>query len=235
MATTQQPTGLEVGDLARELGPARRVTLRESVYESLRGMLMDHRLTPGSKLSIDGLARSLEVSQTPVREALTRLESDGLVVKKANAGFFVAPLLSGRELADTYELRLMIEPPTARHAATRRTEEHLRVLRDCVAHMHPVTQDAYRAYRDFVASDIRLHTTLAEAAGNLLVTDLLVRLSPQTQAFRATANTPFTADSQHEHEQIVQAVIDGDGDRAERAMREHLTRSRDRILGALDH
>lgn len=225
--------GMLASDLARELSPASRVMLRESVYESLKAMLMDSRLEPGSRLSIDGLARSLQVSPTPVREALTRLESDGLVSKRANSGFFVAALPSAAEVAEMFELRLMIEPPTARRAAERHTPEHTRMLEECTARQLPVTQDDYYAYRAYMTSDIRLHNTLAEAAGNRLVLDLLERLRPHLQAFRATANSAFTEPGRHEHEAVVRAVAEADGDSAALAMRIHLARSRDRILGAL--
>ncbi|MFD1047862.1 GntR family transcriptional regulator, partial [Kibdelosporangium lantanae] len=66
-----------------------RTMLRDSVYESIKAMLMDNDLAPGSRLSIDAIARTLEVSPTPVREAMTKLEADGLVAKRPHAGFVV--------------------------------------------------------------------------------------------------------------------------------------------------
>ncbi|GAB3980543.1 hypothetical protein GCM10029978_078890 [Actinoallomurus acanthiterrae] len=71
-------------------GPA-KVNVRESVFQTLKTLLMDHDLEPGTRLSIDGLARRLEVSQTPVREALARCESEGLVVRGRTPGISSLP------------------------------------------------------------------------------------------------------------------------------------------------
>src|SRR3982074_891458 len=99
------------------LRPPPRMMLRDSVYEAIKGLLMDNDLAPGSRLSIDGLARELQVSPTPVREAMTRLESDGLVAKRPHAGYIVAPLMDRVALDNLYEIRLLIEPQAARLAA----------------------------------------------------------------------------------------------------------------------
>jgi DNA-binding transcriptional MocR family regulator len=73
---------------------APRLMLRESVYESTNRLLMDADLQPGTRLSIDGLSRALQVSPTPVREALFRCEAEGLVVRRPNAVYTVAQTLS---------------------------------------------------------------------------------------------------------------------------------------------
>ncbi|MFE9356264.1 GntR family transcriptional regulator [Streptomyces olivaceoviridis] len=98
-------------------GPV-RTSVRESVFQALMALLMDHALKPGAKLSIDGLARELGVSQTPVREALARCESEGLVVHRPDVGYLAAPLLDQAGLNDLYDIRLLLEP-TAAERATR--------------------------------------------------------------------------------------------------------------------
>ena len=102
-----------------------KISIRESVFQSLMALLMDHRLEPGTKLSIDGLARELDVSQTPVREALARCESEGLVVRRPNAGYLVAPLLDRAGLDDLYDIRLLLEPAAADRAARYATAAEL--------------------------------------------------------------------------------------------------------------
>jgi DNA-binding GntR family transcriptional regulator len=76
-------------------GP-RRSVLADEIYEILKSKLMDHVVEPGARLSIDGLSRDLKVSPTPIREALARLESDGLVTKRAHHGYTAAPLIDAR-------------------------------------------------------------------------------------------------------------------------------------------
>src|SRR5690348_15298938 len=107
MSDSAQVTGASGGSGSDE--PA-KVSVRESVFQALKARLMDHDLEPGTKLSIDGLARELDVSQTPVREALARCESEGLVVRRPNAGYLVAPLLDRAGLDDLYDIRLLLEP-----------------------------------------------------------------------------------------------------------------------------
>lgn len=214
--------------------PVARTNLADSVYESLKGMLMDQRVSPDSRLSIDGLARMLEVSPTPVREALARLEAEGLVVRRPNTGFTVAPPPSREQLAEVFDLRLMIEPTCAARAAVNRSKELIAELEQCRAAMDPVEEDKYTAYRAFAAADARLHNALAEASGNPLVLELLLRLRPQLLNFRATQNSAFTPASLQEHHAIIRAVSTGDPDQARTEMTLHLTRSRDRILNAVD-
>ena len=83
-----QDTGMH----ARRL--PRRNVLADDVYELVKAMVMDHVIRPGARVSIDGLARELAVSPTPVREALARLESDGLVLKEPLKGYRATPLLT---------------------------------------------------------------------------------------------------------------------------------------------
>src|SRR4051812_5975759 len=73
-------------------GPVRSV-LADRVYELIKVKLMDNVVEPGARLSIDALSREMDVSATPIREALARLESDGLVVKRAHRGYTAAPRL----------------------------------------------------------------------------------------------------------------------------------------------
>src|SRR5882757_318167 len=97
----------------------RRSTLGEEVYETLKALVMEHTLPPGDRINIDALARELDVSPTPVREGLARLESDGLVRKRPLAGYTVTPLLTREEFNDMFDMRLLLECAAARWAAER--------------------------------------------------------------------------------------------------------------------
>lgn len=233
MPEAHEDLEIDLLNVAAGLRPVARLSLLESVYESLKGMLMDHRLEPDARLSIEGLARSLEVSPTPVREALSRLEAEGLVVRRHNTGFAVSPSPTRGQLANIFDLRIMVEPPCAARAAQHPDSDLVAVLNACQAELQPVHGDDYSDYRAFAAADARLHNALAESSGNPLVQELLLRLRPQLQNFRATHNSGFTAASRGEHDEIVRAVSEADPAAAETAMRLHLVRSRDRILSAL--
>src|SRR4030088_259152 len=98
------------------------------VYDELTARILRGELPPGVRVNIDALAHEFDVSQTPVREALARLESDGLVVKELHKGYRTTPKLSPAELANLYELRLLLEPHAARRAAQRSTPETVHEL-----------------------------------------------------------------------------------------------------------
>ena len=94
-------------------------TLADEAYTELKSRIMRSELVPGAKLSIDGLAKQLAFSQTPIREALARLESEGLLARRPLSGYTVEPLLSAAEFDDLFEIRLLLEPRAARRAAER--------------------------------------------------------------------------------------------------------------------
>jgi len=91
--------------VARPGFPVSRQVLADHVYEALLEWLMDGRLEPGAAVSIDGMARELDVSPTPVREALARLEHTGMVRRVALKGYRVAPVFTREDFAELMEAR----------------------------------------------------------------------------------------------------------------------------------
>jgi DNA-binding GntR family transcriptional regulator len=89
----------------------RHIRLGTEIYDLLFGQLMSLRLPPGSRITVDNLARELGVSQTPIREALGRLEMEGLVIKTHLVGYSAAPQLNRQQFEELYELRLLLEWP----------------------------------------------------------------------------------------------------------------------------
>lgn len=217
------------------LSPAPRTMLRDSVYEAIKGMLMDHDLEPGSRLSIDRIARELEVSPTPVREAMTRLESDGLVAQRPHAGYVIAPLLDRATLDNLYDVRLLLEPEAARLAATRATGDQRACLSRLLEEMavRPAGE-SYQGYRDFAVQDAQLHGLIAEGSGNPLISEVLTRLHAHTHSYRLYFVTGIAEETMREHQSIVDAIAAGDGESADLAMRYHLESSRNRLRTAYD-
>jgi DNA-binding GntR family transcriptional regulator len=213
---------------------AARPMLRESVYESVKRLLMDDDLEPGSRVCIDALSRDLRVSPTPIREALFRCEAEGLVVRRPNAGYTVAPPLDRAGLTDLYDLRLLLEPPAAARAARRAGPADLAAIRAAVAAMSPdVTGDGYRSYRDLAAQDAALHAAIATAAGNPLIADTLRRLRAHTHTYRRLFHHGVAAETVAEHAAVATAITAGNPTAADTAMQTHLTAARDRLLATL--
>ncbi|WP_330466495.1 GntR family transcriptional regulator [Micromonospora zamorensis] len=222
---------------AREgrLRPARRLTLSEDVYESIKTLVMDHILPPGERVNIDALARELDVSPTPVREALARLEADGLVRKRPLSGYTTTPLLSRAEFDDLFDVRLLLEGATAGRAATHAsTEERQRITAEAAASIDVEAGDGYRRHAAFTALDARFHDLIAEVAGSPLLRDSVTRLHSHLHLHRLYFPVTGAPDTNTEHQRIAAAIAAGDSEAAAVAMRAHLTAARERHLPAFD-
>ncbi|WP_326555120.1 GntR family transcriptional regulator [Micromonospora sp. NBC_01813] len=214
--------------------PARRLTLTDDVYETIRAQVMDHVVAPGARINIDALARSLQVSPTPVREALARLEADGLIRKRPLAGYTASPLLTRDEFEELVEMRLILETAAARLAATRHRPAGTAALDElrAAATLPGPVPDAhgYASIAAFTAQDARFHNLLAQRSGNGMLHDAIVRLRPHLHLFRLHFPPTHYRTSGAEHHRIVDAVAAGDPDRAEAAVRDHLLAARERHL-----
>jgi DNA-binding GntR family transcriptional regulator len=205
--------------------PARRLTLTDDVYASVQALIMDHAVAPGARINIDALARQLEVSPTPVREALARLEADGLVRKRPLAGYTAAPLLSREEFEELVEMRLILEPPAASRAAgvTAASDvDRLRAEADL-----PDPQPGIAA---FTAQDARFHNLVAELSANHMLYEAVVRLRSHLHLFRLHFPPAHYGISAREHHRVVDAIAAHDPELAGAAMRAHITAARERHL-----
>ncbi|MER6948263.1 GntR family transcriptional regulator [Nonomuraea sp. NPDC000554] len=212
-----------------------RTVLADSVYETVKALIMDHTLEPDAKINIDALTRLLEVSHTPVREALARLESDGLVVKLPLRGYSISPLLTRKEFEDLYELRLLLEPPSARRAAEAMTPEGRQALQEEMASCGEAPSGShYEDYKAITAHDARLHDLIMALAGNAAIRLALERTHSHLHLFRLHYGSRIGSRALEEHQAIVTALVAGDPAEAESAMRTHLERARDRLSAAFE-
>ncbi|WDQ99770.1 GntR family transcriptional regulator [Devosia sp. J2-20] len=207
--------------------PAR---LGDEVYSAIFARIMSLEIAPGTRISVDAVARQLGVSQTPIREALTRLEAEGLVIKTHLIGYSAAPQLSAAQLADLYELRLLLEPFTARRCAEIMPEPVIDHLASLCAEMETLSRsEGLDAYAQFAQLDMAFHDQLAASAGNGLVVEALSRLHTHVHLFRLVFNARATDTALAEHDAIVKAIGARDPDAAEAATRRHIIESRDRF------
>jgi len=211
----------------------KRSTLGDDVYGTLRAAVLEHTLAPGDRVNIDALSRELEVSPTPVREALARLESEGLVRKRALAGYTVSPLLTLAEFHDMFDMRLVLECAAARWAAERATDVQRADLVTEAARTVP-GGDGHAWHAAFTALDARLHDLVAQASASPLLRDGITRLHAHLHLHRRYFPYAQTAVTNDEHQRLAEAIHDHDADRAESAMRLHLTLARERHLVAFD-
>ncbi len=202
-----------------------RQVLADHVYEALLIALMDGRLEAGTPVSIDGMARELDVSPTPVREALARLEATGMVRRTALRGYRVAPLFSPEELADLMDARLVIEPANAfmacSHADGELTAQLAQAIDDLKAAPRGPSFSEFRAYWE---ADERFHRLIAEHADNQFLLSAYNALGGQVQRFRFFGGLGVTdADfAIAEHTEILRAFEAGDAEMARQKMIAHI-------------
>lgn len=210
-------------------------SLAGSVYEAIFAQLMSLKIAPGARITVDNLVKELNVSQTPIREALGRLEGEGLVIKTHLIGFSAAPQITRRRFDELYQLRLLLEPDSAARAATAMDEGKLASLREAAGLMgRREGGDERLRYSTFARQDAMFHDKILEIAGNELIRETLNHQHTHFHIFRLMFHSRVTEEALDEHEALLGALEAGDASAAERAMREHLEHSRDRLLPAFD-
>ncbi|UYP18914.1 GntR family transcriptional regulator [Rhodococcus sp. Z13] len=191
-------------------------------YLELRRRILDGVYSPGDLLVPATVGEQLGVSRTPIREALIRLEIEGLVTK-VSRGFQILRR-TPEEILDICEARIALESAVARSAAQRRTELDLARLRRSLDEAREETDPDVRLRRH-----AEWHVALRLAAHNPTITELMELLDTRLHVHDGSASrAPSNLDLiEGEHEDIYQAVAEGDGDRARELMVAHQSRTRD--------
>lgn len=212
-------------DLNVMYGGRPAMTKADIAYRQIRKEIVEGTLPPGETLDQEALAVRLGLSTTPVREALSRLESEELVISRPHRKTVVAPL-SFSLLEETYAVRLALDPLAAAFAASRATDEERARIKelsenepdsnDPIAHLH---------------HNRRLHREIYAACGNKVLIQILDVLWDRSDRYRlATLKDDSTIRvAKDEHATIVDAVLEGDGRRAAELMSEHVADSLQRI------
>lgn len=229
MPTYEGETGSE--GLARL--PQRSV-LADEVYEILRDTLLSRRITPGARLNLDALARELQVSNTPVRQALARLEADGLVIKEPYRGFLASPLLDSTAIAELYDYRLVIEPVLAARAAERRSADGAAsLLKLCDPDEVRGLATSPDTGNTLGVRDLDLHCAIAKQAGNRVIADNMRTTMIQMSRFAAYHKPEAAILTWEEHLVIARAIAAEDSEAAAAAMVVHLQQAQKRLGSAL--
>jgi DNA-binding GntR family transcriptional regulator len=224
-----------------------RQTHADRVYELLVGGFMDGTWTAGEQLSIPALSRTFEVSQTPIREALARLEHTGVVHREALKGYTVAPLFSEQDVQKLMEARLVLEPALTIHAAWRVTPEFLDQLLDTIERLSAASEpEGAQSFREYQLADEDFHTLIAKQSANPFLEGAYRSLGGQVQRFRLfykMGSTGAGSDSQwrsrvastaKEHRAIYDALAARDSDAAADRMREHIQNAKSRSMSDLE-
>ena len=206
--------------------------LSEVAYERLQDAIKLAVLQPGEPLSETRISRALGISRTPVREALQRLAKDGLVqVIPGRAVTVAAPSL--HEVLDALHIRGLLEPEVVRLAAEALPEDEGTVLQDLTAEMERVARAGDRTA--WTKLDIKWHEFLSHSCPNHLLGQMVLQARNRMYNRGAGEHVldQYIIDGTLEHKQVVEAILAGDGEAAERHMREHIRNLRENLFKRL--
>lgn len=204
-----------------EIAPAETASAADLIRATVEEEILAGRLTPGSRVNADELARAHGVSHIPVREALRALEADGWVIRRRNRGMFVRDQ-DRDEMADLFEARLVVEHQTARLAAQRRTAEQLADLDEIVARQAIAEDPAVLA-----AINAEFHVAMASCAQNAVLSSMVTDLNKRVRFFYLPAAESRRGASVDEHRAILAAIRDRRADDAADLLADHIRDTRD--------
>ena len=194
------------------------------VTEAIRNLILAGDLPPGSRIGQEELAARFNVSRIPVREALSRLESDGLVVLKPSSGAWVARL-DLQECIEIYKIRERIEPLALQEAVTHMTDEEIEALAELVESIEKASTD-----EEFLRLDRAFHMACYRTTGLHQLGNMAERFWNTTQQYRRLFMQSASRDNDWvihaEHRLIVNALRRRDAEGAGNILHEHIRRTR---------
>jgi DNA-binding GntR family transcriptional regulator len=211
-------------------------SLRGQLYETLKEDILLNKYKPGAELQIDKLSQKFGVSTTPIREALVRLEGDGLVVSIPNRGVQVAPISLG-DVRNIYEVRRLLEPHAVKIVARHCEEEEVEALYEKLVKLTEGPTDL----TTYINADLELHELMFRYLSNTLLKDILDQVDQHSIRVRYLVES--SADELRlevvelvtkEHLKILDAVRKRDEEKAAAATLQHLTNAEARTLQTLE-
>lgn len=212
--------------------PDKRLALQ--AYEQTLELILSGQAQPGDLINERQLCDVLDMSRTPVRDALLMLESEGLLVRQGKRGMQIRQLRV-EDYLDTLQIRILLEPEMSRMAAGKIPREELRALREQFEGMI-ANSGAGEVDRELVRNvDDRLHSLIADAAGNQQLSDIVRTLRRQTQIFDLRSIPQRFIGTCEEHIAIIDALVAKQPAQAAEKMKDHLQAVRESILNRLSN
>lgn len=207
--------------------PQLRNTGAHLVYSELKRRILELELKPGTRIYEPAMATALQVSRTPLREAIRRLISESLLEQQATGGV-VVPALDERAVSELYDVRAALESLMAREACVRSTDEDIEKLQGILERNAAMVGFADEAMRYGVA----LHSTIASIAGNSWAQRFHEQIGSQVERYRYFTNN--SAERREEaladHRLLVEAIAARQPDKAAKIAFDHVIGARDETL-----
>lgn len=208
--------------------------LREVVFESIRGAIISGVLKPGERLMEVQLAERLGVSRTPIREAIRKLELEGLVIMIPRKGAYVADL-SIKDITDVLEVRGTLESLAAGLAALRMTEEEIEELEMTAVQFNQAIEE--NDMEKMVQRDIEFHDKIFKATRNEKLIQISNNLREQVQRFRIMYIEKSNKSKKlaKDHYEIAEAISQRNIDKAEELAKKHIENAEHYLMNLYDN
>lgn len=205
-------------------------TLAVQAYNGIKAGILDFRYRPGERLSEARLVADLGLGRSPIRTALAQLKNDGWISVSPQSGTYIRSL-SEREIQDLLDLRLLLETHVTESAARNMGDDELRRLWRALKRLTPhgkqaLTEDSFAEFHEF---DSMFHLAIYKAAGNKMITEILVNLADKMQWVKMSAHLSAEriVASYVELERILTALEAREPNSAGLRMREHIGNAAD--------
>lgn len=195
-------------------------TLSDRVFEVVREQILKGRLRNGEPIRQDALANELGISKIPLREALARLEQEGLLINHPNRGYYVQAM-SRDQVDEIYALRLSIEPPAAAYASQVATDEDRTHATQAFTALDTA---AHSNLADVAVRNREFHIALVEPGRKVLTTQLVERLAVLAERYVIAHLAPAGRDARAhiEHRALFNAWLERDKRKVEKLLKEHI-------------
>ena len=215
-----------------KIDPNDFLPLRDVVFKTLRKAILTGQLQPGERLMEVHLAERLGVSRTPIREAIRKLELEGLVIMIPRRGAEVAEITE-KSLKDVLEVRRALDILSAELACTRITDEDVEELQNACKEFESATRT--KDLTEIAKADVALHNIIVEATGNQRLQQMINNLAEQMYRYRFVYIKDVTTHDMliREHAMIYEAVKNRDIQKAAMAAKIHIDHQEESILGQL--
>ena len=210
------------------MGTQKRL-LTDRIYTSMRNDIIACKKAPGERLTEDSLRKKFRTSNTPIREAMRRLEAEGLVFSVPHRGIFVSRI-SSRDVREIYEIREVLEGVAVRMAVQNIRDNDKVYLRRLLQDLE--RSAAARDQESWHNKNGDLHFYLIKLSGNKNLFHLIEGLKKRVFRYHKFSTTSQETMNQYvtQHRNVVEAVIEGDAQRAEKEMAAHLRLVKEEIL-----
>jgi DNA-binding GntR family transcriptional regulator len=215
--------------MSADVIPIPRAALHQQVTQRLRQMLVEGRIAPGSKLNERELAELLNVSRTPLREAIKMLAAEGLVELLPHRGA-VAVSLNEADILNTFEVMAGLEAQSGELAAERITPQELAEIQ--AMHFEMLAAYTRRDLPTYYAINARIHSAINAAAKNPVLATVYHQVNARLQAlrFRSNQDGEKWKRAVKDHEKMIEALAKHDGHAMREVLLAHLHNKRDAVL-----